>query len=252
MPTREESSAGPSMTTCAPRWSQTPSAWPSPAGARLQPNSTIMHSDHGSQFTSRALGQRLHAAGLLGSMGSIGDCYDNSMIKSFWGTMHLRATRLTDLGDPRRACQHDIRMVSVLVQPQAAPFQYRNAQPTGLRSPPHRPRSRSLAPHRRCPVPGANLGVGQEADVLGRDRRRAARHVPRPRPREPDRYRRSRLARAPGPARGGARGGGRRRRRRRTTRASTLILAVLLETDAAASGGRGDEAPDRALRITLI
>ncbi len=48
-----------------------------------------MHSDHGSQFTSWAFGQRLQAAGLLGSMGSIGDCYDNSMMESFWGTMQL-------------------------------------------------------------------------------------------------------------------------------------------------------------------
>jgi putative transposase len=56
--------------------------------------STIMHSDHGSQFTSWAFGQRLLAAGLLGSMGSIGDCYDNSMMESFWGTMQLeRSTR---------------------------------------------------------------------------------------------------------------------------------------------------------------
>jgi putative transposase len=41
------------------------------------------------QFTSWAFGQRLLAAGLLGSMGSIGDCYDNSMMESFWGTMQL-------------------------------------------------------------------------------------------------------------------------------------------------------------------
>ena len=56
---------------------------------RPENSSTIMHSDHGSQFTSWAFGQRLHAAGLLGSMGSIGDCYDNSMMESFWGTMQL-------------------------------------------------------------------------------------------------------------------------------------------------------------------
>ena len=43
---------------------------------RPENGSTIMHSDHGSQFTSWTFGQRLHAAGLLGSMGSIGDCYD--------------------------------------------------------------------------------------------------------------------------------------------------------------------------------
>ena len=41
------------------------------------------------QFTSWAFGRRLLDAGLVGSMGSIGDCYDNSMVESFWGTMQL-------------------------------------------------------------------------------------------------------------------------------------------------------------------
>src|SRR5262249_44487784 len=45
---------------------------------------TILHSDHGSQYTSWAFGQRLAKAGLLGSMGSVGDCYDNAMMESFW------------------------------------------------------------------------------------------------------------------------------------------------------------------------
>src|SRR5205814_5290951 len=34
----------------------------------------IAHSDHGSTYTSWAFGRRLRSAGLLGSMGSIGDC----------------------------------------------------------------------------------------------------------------------------------------------------------------------------------
>ena len=37
----------------------------------------IHHSDHGSTYTSWAFGQRLREAGLLGSMGSIGD-FDNA------------------------------------------------------------------------------------------------------------------------------------------------------------------------------
>ncbi len=53
------------------------------------PRSTILHSDHGTQFTSWAFGKRLRDAGLLGSMGAVGDCYDNSMMESFWGTMQL-------------------------------------------------------------------------------------------------------------------------------------------------------------------
>ena len=54
-----------------------------------EPHSAILHSDHGSQFTSWAFGRRLVDAGIVGSMGSIGDCYDNSMVESFWGTMQL-------------------------------------------------------------------------------------------------------------------------------------------------------------------
>ena len=50
---------------------------------------TILHSDHGSQYTSWAFGQRLEKAGLLASMGTVGDCYDNAMMESFWGTMQL-------------------------------------------------------------------------------------------------------------------------------------------------------------------
>jgi transposase InsO family protein len=50
---------------------------------------TILHSDHGSQFTSWAFGRRLVDAGIVPSMGSIGDCYDNSLVESFWGAMQL-------------------------------------------------------------------------------------------------------------------------------------------------------------------
>jgi putative transposase len=41
------------------------------------------------QYTSWAFGQRLRAAGLLASMGTVGDCYDNAMMESFWGTLQL-------------------------------------------------------------------------------------------------------------------------------------------------------------------
>jgi putative transposase len=61
------------------------------AVARRKPDarSTILHSDHGTQYTSWAFGKRLRDAGLLGSMGTVGDCYDNAMMESFWGTMQL-------------------------------------------------------------------------------------------------------------------------------------------------------------------
>ncbi len=56
---------------------------------RNSPNGTIVHSDHGTQYTSWAFGRRLRAAGLLGSMGSVGDAYDNAVAESFFGTLQL-------------------------------------------------------------------------------------------------------------------------------------------------------------------
>ena len=57
---------------------------------RRQPAAgTIAHADHGSQYTSWAFGRRLRSAGLLGSMGSVGDAYDNAVVESFFGTLQL-------------------------------------------------------------------------------------------------------------------------------------------------------------------
>jgi putative transposase len=52
---------------------------------RRPTTSTIIHSDHGVQFTSWVFTERAKASGLTPSMGSIGDCYDNAVIESFWG-----------------------------------------------------------------------------------------------------------------------------------------------------------------------
>ena len=40
-----------------------------------------------SQYTSRAFTEHALNSGLVPSMGSIGDCYDNAMMESFWGRM---------------------------------------------------------------------------------------------------------------------------------------------------------------------
>ena len=50
---------------------------------------TIIHSDQGSQFGSRAFTDRAKDSGLVPSMGSVGDCYDNSMIEAFWSRMQV-------------------------------------------------------------------------------------------------------------------------------------------------------------------
>ena len=56
-------------------------------GQRRPGYGAIIHSDHGVQFTSWTFTDRAKHSGLLPSMGSVGDAYDNAVIESFWGRM---------------------------------------------------------------------------------------------------------------------------------------------------------------------
>ena len=47
----------------------------------------VHHSDQGSQYTALAFGQRCQAAGVVPSMGSRGDCYDNAITEAFFATL---------------------------------------------------------------------------------------------------------------------------------------------------------------------
>jgi len=47
----------------------------------------IVHTDHGVQFTSWAFTEKVRAAGLMPSFGSVGDAFDNAMMASFWSSM---------------------------------------------------------------------------------------------------------------------------------------------------------------------
>jgi putative transposase len=57
--------------------------------ARVQRRASgvIHHSDHGSQYTSLAFGQRCEALGVRPSRGTVGDCYDNALCESFFATL---------------------------------------------------------------------------------------------------------------------------------------------------------------------
>jgi putative transposase len=52
-----------------------------------RPKEVIHHSDHGCQYTSYAFGKRCREAGLVPSMGTVGDAYDNAMAESFFATV---------------------------------------------------------------------------------------------------------------------------------------------------------------------
>jgi putative transposase len=56
---------------------------------RIPPTGAIVHSDQGVQFASWAFTQRARDSGLVPSMGSVGDCYDNAMIEAFWSRMQV-------------------------------------------------------------------------------------------------------------------------------------------------------------------
>lgn len=55
--------------------------------ARSPQSGAVVHSDHGTQFTSWVFTERVRQAGLAPSMGAVGCAYDNAVIESFWARM---------------------------------------------------------------------------------------------------------------------------------------------------------------------
>lgn len=54
------------------------------ASREVEPGQLIHHADHGCQYTSIKLTTRLMRAGIQGSMGSVGDSYDNALAENLW------------------------------------------------------------------------------------------------------------------------------------------------------------------------
>ena len=54
---------------------------------RRPPQGAIAHSDHASNYCSWVFGQRPRAAGLLGSMDTVGDALDNAVAESFFASL---------------------------------------------------------------------------------------------------------------------------------------------------------------------
>jgi putative transposase len=48
---------------------------------------TVLHSDHGSQYTSDDFSARCKALHIVQSMGTVGDSYDNAMMESAWSSL---------------------------------------------------------------------------------------------------------------------------------------------------------------------
>ena len=51
--------------------------------SRRPPPGTVVHSDHGPQYTSWAFSHKVRSQGLLQSLGRVGDAYDNAVVEAF-------------------------------------------------------------------------------------------------------------------------------------------------------------------------
>jgi len=69
-------------------------AWKMAVLRRNPPSGLLLHSDQGSQFTSQTYQQALAAQECQASMSRVGNCYDNAVMESFFGTLKMEcATR---------------------------------------------------------------------------------------------------------------------------------------------------------------
>jgi putative transposase len=71
-----------------------------------RPEAVIHHSDRGCQYTSYAFGKRCREAGVMPSMGSVGDAYDNAMAESFFASLErelLRRRRFKNQAEAKMA-----------------------------------------------------------------------------------------------------------------------------------------------------
>ena len=100
---------------------------------RRPPGGLIHHSDHGTQYTSLAFGQRLRESGIAASMGSVGDCYDNAMAESFFATLETELIDRSDWANPDRGEGCGVRVHRGLLQPDPPPQQPRQPQSRAVR-----------------------------------------------------------------------------------------------------------------------
>ena len=99
------------------------------AVTQRRPNNVIHHSDRGCQYTSYAFGKRCQEAGVMPSMGSVGDAYDNAMAESFFATLER------ELLDRRRFKSHAAAKMAVFEWIEGWYNPHRRHSSIGYRSP---------------------------------------------------------------------------------------------------------------------
>lgn len=82
-------------------------------GSRKPTHDTLHHSDRGCQYASVAYREKLARLGIQVSMSRSGDCYDNAVVESFFGTMKqelVQGLRWTSLADARASVHEYIEV----------------------------------------------------------------------------------------------------------------------------------------------
>ena len=101
----------------------------------------LLRSIEPGQYTSWAFGQRLRHAGLLGSMGTVGDALDNAVAESFFATLQTRAPRPLPLGRHASSSQSAIfEWIECFYNPQRRHSTLGMARPVDYDMPPNGPR----------------------------------------------------------------------------------------------------------------
>ena len=122
-----------------------------------QPEGVIHHSDRGCQYTSYAFGKRCREAGVMPSMGSVGDAYDNAMAECFFATVEREL-----LGCRRFRSQAEAKM-AVFEWIEGWYNPHRRHSALGYRSPMNYERA-----HKRSsgPIPQAPAASGGRLDLV--------------------------------------------------------------------------------------
>ena len=98
-------------------------------GHRRPEAGLIHHSDRGSQYASADFQEALEAAQIACSMSRRGNCYDNAVVESFFGTLKQEMVTRCRFATRESARQAVFEYIEVWGQSQAPPFESGLCQP---------------------------------------------------------------------------------------------------------------------------
>lgn len=85
--------------------------------ARRPSGGLIFHSDRGVQYASRPVRQLLRSWQIVGSMSRKGDCWDNAVAESFFGTLKSERLRWNDYRTREEARQEILEYITMFYNP---------------------------------------------------------------------------------------------------------------------------------------